>query len=83
MVLSLIFGKKYAKGQVQDAQNGSSIVTFDTTISEDHKFTSRVTFFPIESGTIVSDHIINQPDVVTISGFVTDFSFGILFFYFS
>lgn len=65
MVLSLIFGKKYAQSKV-----GS--VTFDTMISEEHKFTSRVTYFPVERGTIVSDHIINQPDIVILSGFITD-----------
>lgn len=65
MVLSLIFGKKYAQSSV-------GIVTFDTMVSEEHKFSSRVTYFPVENGTIVTDHIINQPDVVILSGLVTD-----------
>ncbi len=65
MVLSLIFGRKYAQSKV-------GIVSFDTMVSEEHNFSSRVTFFPVESGTIVSDHIINQPDIVRLSGLVTD-----------
>lgn len=66
MALSLIYGtKKYAQSKV-------GVVTFDTMVSEEHKFTSRVTYYPIESGTIISDHIINQPDIVILSGLVTD-----------
>lgn len=65
MPLSLIFGKKYAQSKV-------GTVTFDTMVSEEHRFTSRVTYFPVENGTIVSDHIINQPDVVILSGLVSD-----------
>lgn len=65
MVLSLIFGKKYAQSKV-------GTVTFDTMVTEEHKYTSRVTYYPVESGTIVSDHILNQPNVVTLSGLVSD-----------
>src|SRR5271163_2844558 len=70
MGLSLIFGRKYAQSSIFSLNVG--IVTFDTMVQEEHRFTSRVTYFPVESGTIVSDHIINQPDVVTLSGLVTD-----------
>jgi hypothetical protein len=73
MVLSLIYGnRKYAQSSVNFANDGPAIVTFDTIIAEEHKFSSRVTYFPIESGTIVSDHIINQPDIVILSGLITD-----------
>lgn len=73
MVLSLIFGKqKYAQSSINFREGGSAIVTFDTMVNEEHRYTSRVTYFPIESGTIVSDHIINQPDVVNLSGLVSD-----------
>jgi RNase H-fold protein (predicted Holliday junction resolvase) len=72
MVLSLIYGRKYAQSKIQQRDTGVSLVTFDTMVSEEHKFSSRVTYYPVESGTIVSDHIINQPDVVVLSGLVTD-----------
>src|SRR5579864_2596637 len=65
MVLSLIYGRKYAQSKV-------GIVTFDTMVQEEHRFSSRVTYFPVERGTIVSDHIINQPDIVHLSGLVSD-----------
>lgn len=70
MALSLIFGnRKYAKGEVR-SEFGS--VTFDTVVQEDHRYTSRVTHYPVEFGTIISDHIIKEPDVVVLSGVVSD-----------
>ena len=73
MVLSLIYGKqKYAQGKVQQRGTGVALVTFDTMVSEEHRFSSRVTFYPIESGRLISDHIFNQPDVVVLSGLITD-----------
>lgn len=71
MVLSLIFGKKYAQSRV-------GLITFDTMVSEEHKFTSRVTYFPVESGTIVSDHILLQPDIVILSGLISDTPLNVL-----
>ena len=65
MPLSLIYGRKYAQSKV-------GVVTFDTMVQEEHKFSSRVTYFPVERGTIISDHIINQPDIVILSGLVSD-----------
>ena len=79
MVLSLIFGKKYAQSSVNFANDGPAIVTFDTMVAEEHKFTSRVTYYPVESGTIVSDHILNQPDIVILSGLVTDTPLNLFF----
>lgn len=78
MVLSLIYGKKYAQSLILQRQSGLNLVTFDTMVAEEHRFTSRVTYFPVESGTIVSDHIINQPDVVILSGLITDTPLNIL-----
>ena len=72
MVLSLIYGRKYAQSQINQIRTGINLVSFDTMVSEEHKFTSKVTYYPVESGTIVSDHIINQPDVVILSGLVSD-----------
>ena len=71
MVLSLIFGRKYAQSKV-------GTVSFDTMVTEEHRYSSRVTYYPVENGTIVSDHIINQPDVVVLSGLVTDTPLTIL-----
>ena len=47
-------------------------ILLDVTISDNHSYRNQVTRFPIENGSDISDHIIGEPDVVTITGFVTD-----------
>jgi len=74
MALSLLFGKKYKKGKV-----GS--VELDVTMREDHRYSSRVTNYPVEDGSSLSDHIINEPPVVTLEGIVTDTPLAILTFF--
>lgn len=74
MVLSLLFGKKYKKGKV-----GS--VELDVTLREDHNYSSRVTNYPVEDGAIISDHIINDPNILTLEGIVTDTPLSILTFF--
>lgn len=69
MVLSVLYGRKYPKGQV--SSNFGSVV-FDTVTVEEHRYASRVTHYPVEFGTIISDHIIKEPDVVAISGVISD-----------
>lgn len=71
MALSLLFRQPYAKGQV-----GS--VELDVTLREQHRHTSRVTTFPVEDGSILSDHIINEPTIVVLEGIVTDSPLQIL-----
>ena len=71
MALSLLFGKKYDQGKV-----GS--VELDVTVREEHRYTSRVTTYPIEEGSILSDHIINEPTSLTLEGIVTDTPLNIL-----
>lgn len=65
MVLSLLFGKKY------DQSNIGGVV-LDATLTEDHEYNARVTNYPVEDGRIISDHIINEPETVQITGIVTD-----------
>ena len=74
MALSLLFKKntKYAQSQFQNQENNVPLITFDTMVTEEHKYSSRVTYYPVERGTIVSDHIFKQPDVVILSGLVSD-----------
>ena len=47
-------------------------IDLDATISDGHQYSNRVTKFPIESGANISDHVIQDPEVVTIKGFVTN-----------
>ena len=65
MALSLLFGKKYARTAI-------SGVVLDAVLNEDHAYNSRVTNYPIENGLIISDHIINEPDTLQITGVVSD-----------
>lgn len=65
MTLSLLFGKKYARTDIAG-------VLLDAVLSEDHLYNSRVTNFPVEDGRIISDHIINEPETVQITGVVSD-----------
>lgn len=65
MVLSILFGKKYQKGKV-----GS--VELDATLVENHRYSSNVTTYPIESGPILTDHIVNEPVIINLEGIVTD-----------
>lgn len=71
MVLSVLFGRKYARAQV-------GVIAIDATLSEDHEYTSRVTSFPVENGELVSDHIINEPEKLNLVGLVTDTPLNIL-----
>jgi hypothetical protein len=48
------------------------MVKLSLSLSEQHSFASKVTQFPVEDGSQMSDHIINQPDKLTIQGFVTN-----------
>lgn len=69
MALSLLYGKKYDKGKIS-SEFGSII--FDTLVTENHHVSSRATSYPIEFGTLISDHIIKDPDTVSISGVISD-----------
>ena len=71
MVLSILFGKKYAQSNIGG-------VVLDATLTEDHEYNSRVTNYPVEDGRIISDHIINEPETVQITGVVTDTPLAIL-----
>ena len=76
MVLSLLYGRKYPRSKI-------GTVLLDTTILEEHRYASRVTTYPVETSnegksTIISDHIINEPDTLVIQGIVTDTPLNIL-----
>jgi len=76
MVLSLLYGRKYPRSRV-------GTVLLDATILEEHRYASRVTSYPVETAnegnsTIISDHIINEPDILVLQGIVTDTPINIL-----
>lgn len=63
--IGLLFGRKYVRSNIAG-------IFLDATLNEDHNYISRVTQFPIESGEIISDHIINEPETLSLSGIVSD-----------
>lgn len=71
MALSLLFGKKYDRTSIAG-------IVLDAVLTEDHTYNSRVTNYPIEKGLIISDHIINEPDVLHITGVISDTPINVL-----
>lgn len=70
MTLSILFGPKYAQGQIVSPEFGT--VSFDTVTVEDHQYSAIATAFPTEFGPIISDHILREPEIVNITGIVSD-----------
>jgi hypothetical protein len=64
MALSLLFGRP------EPTKIGE--IELDASLSESHQFGSEVTQFPVEDGSVITDHIQNKPDQVSINGFVTN-----------
>lgn len=65
MALSLLFGRKYRQASIAG-------VVLDAVVEEDHSYTARVSSFPIENNDTISDHIVNDPENLQISGVVSD-----------
>lgn len=60
-------------GRVQFIQPGiGTVFQFDATISESHNMDSAPTAFPLEDGSVISDHIIQAPVSIQLTGVVSD-----------
>ena len=53
-------------------RNSIGGLTIETTLFEGHTATSRSTLQPVERGSSISDHIVNDPEIITITGFISD-----------
>lgn len=71
MVLSLLFGRKYAQTTIGN-------ISLDATLSEDHSFTAKATQFPLENGSFVSDHVEVAPIRLNIRGVISDTPLNVL-----
>jgi hypothetical protein len=67
MALSLIFKPRKAK---------IGTLTLDASISESHESTNDVTTHPIESGALITDHVIKKPQTIRIEGIVSNTPIG-------
>lgn len=60
-------------GRVQFKLNsGATLLTFDAAINEQHGRESQPTTFPVEDGSVISDHIILSAFELTLTGVVSD-----------
>jgi hypothetical protein len=64
MAIELLFNRKNP-GKI-------GILELDAMLSERQKYGNDITNFPIESGSSISDHVIQAPEEVEIEGFVTN-----------
>lgn len=68
-MLGLFFGGKTFK---TGFENSLGNIELDANLEEGHEWSAEVTTNPVEFGSPVADHIIEQPDRIKIRGFVTD-----------
>lgn len=68
MGLSLLFS---LSGALRTRPQIASI-KLDASLSESHSYTSTITDSPLEDGSVVSDHIIDAPFVLSITGSITN-----------
>ncbi len=65
-----------AEDKLKTALNSSPCtigdLTLDLLIQEDEELSNKVTQFPVEDGSPASDHVINEPVQLTLTGFVTN-----------
>jgi len=67
--VTLLFGRT-RKGQITSKVYKALIL--DAVLSEDHQFNNRVTDFPVEDNSNISDHVLQEPERLTMEGFVTN-----------
>jgi hypothetical protein len=51
---------------------GFVLVTVDATIKQESNFKNQITSFPVENGLDISDHVRQEPDILTIEGIVSN-----------
>lgn len=55
-----------------DSAGALRVLEIDAFLSEQHHHTAMATQFPVETGALVSDHVIQEPDVVRLEVLATD-----------
>lgn len=49
-----------------------TVLYFDAVLSETHQATSLPTMFPVEDGSVISDHVIQNPITLSLTGIISD-----------
>lgn len=73
MARSFLFYQNRTYGLLNN-ETGIGIINFDLELAEGHLMTNSVTRYNVEDGADVSDHIQNELEAGTVSGFVSNFS---------
>lgn len=60
-----------AIGQQVQILDGGTPLSVDLVLSEDYSYPSDITQYPVESGSTMSDHILNKAFTITVQPFVT------------
>lgn len=68
-MLGLFFGGKRFKSHFGSSYGN---IELDATLTEAHNWSAEVTSYPVEEGSPVTDHVIEQSDRISINGLVTD-----------
>jgi hypothetical protein len=69
MTTSLTFGRR-AQGSI--IIDGITTVEIDVRVSESHSFSSKTTDYPVEDGSILSDHVLVNPFSIGMTGIVSN-----------
>jgi len=77
---SFLFYKNRTYG-INNNETGVGILTFDLELAEGHSMQNSVTKYNVEDGADVSDHIQNELESGTVTGFITNFNIfdGVIF----
>jgi len=73
MANSFLFYQNRTYGLLNN-ETGIGIINFDLELAEGHSMSNSVTRYNVEDGADVSDHIQNELESGTVSGFVSNFS---------
>ncbi|MGL6011264.1 MAG: phage baseplate protein [Shewanella oncorhynchi] len=68
-MIGLYFGGQWFKTRFG---NNYGNIELDLNLEEDHEWGAEATMNPVEDGSPVTDHVVEQPDKLSIKGFVTD-----------
>lgn len=66
MSLSILFNPK------RERKTQIGALTIEATLSENHSASSNITKYTVENGSNISDHIVNEPETITIEGFISN-----------
>lgn len=69
-IYDILFAKKEV-GAIYSNDN-TTVIRLDAVISDDHSYVNNATKFPVEKGFSISDHVIQEPEQLTLKGVITN-----------